>query len=65
MNEYKNCVLSLAELAVSAGTLAWIEDNNGGDEPCVCARMVTYWEPKSHRIYFDGRTHMVRRLHLR
>lgn len=54
MNEYKNRVLSLAELAVSAGTLVWIEDNNGDDEPCVCARMVTYWEGKSHRMYFDG-----------
>ena len=54
MNEYKNRVLSLAELAVSAGTLVWIEDNNGDDEPCVHARNVTYWEYKSHRIYFDG-----------
>jgi hypothetical protein len=54
MNEYKNRVLSLAELAVSAETLVWIEDNNGDDEPCVRARMLTYWEPKSHRIYFDG-----------
>ena len=50
----KNRVLSLAELAVSAGTLVWIEDNNGDDEPCVHARNVTYWEYKSHRIYFDG-----------
>ena len=32
----------------------WIEDNNGDDEPCARARMVTYWESKSHRIYFDG-----------
>lgn len=54
MNEYKNRVLSLAELAVSAGTLVWIEDNNGDDEPCVHARMVTYWESKSPRVYFDG-----------
>lgn len=54
MNEYKNRVLTLAELALSAGTLVWIEDNNGDDEPCVHARMVTYWESKSHRIYFDG-----------
>lgn len=52
--EEPNRVLSLAELAVSAGTLVWIEDNNGDDEPCVCARTVTYWEPKSNRIYFDG-----------
>ena len=65
MNEYKNRVLPLEELAVSAGMLTFIEDNNGDDEPCVRARMVTYWEGKSHRIYFDGRTHMVRRLHLR
>jgi len=55
MNENKNRVLSLAELAVSAaGTLVWVEDNNGDDEPCVRARMVTYWEGKSLRIYFDG-----------
>lgn len=32
MNEYKNRVLSIEELAVSAGTLVWIEDNNGDDE---------------------------------
>lgn len=54
MNEYKNRVLSLEELAVSVGMLTFIEDNNGDDEPCVRARMVTYWESKSHRIYFDG-----------
>lgn len=54
MNEYKNRVLSLEELAVSAGMLTFIEDNNGHDEPCVHARMVTYLEGKSHRIYFDG-----------
>ncbi len=54
MNEYKNRVLSLEELAVSAGMLTFIEDNNGDDEPCVHARMVTYLEGKSHRIYFDG-----------
>lgn len=36
MNEYKNRVLSLAELAVSAGTLVWIEDNNGDDETWRC-----------------------------
>lgn len=53
MNATKNRVLSLAELALSAGTLVWIEDNNG-DEPCVHARMVSYWEHKSHRIYFDS-----------
>lgn len=57
MNKCKNWVLTLAELAISAGTLVWIEDNNGGDEPCVHARMATNWESKSHRIYFDdGRT---------
>ena len=54
MNEYKNRVLSLAELAVSAGTLVWIEDNNGDDEPCLCVRIVTCLESKSHRMYFDG-----------
>lgn len=54
MNEYKNRVLSLAELAVSVGTLVLIEDNNGDDEPCIRARKVTYLESKSHRIYFDG-----------
>mgnify|MGYP000327940677 CR=1 FL=1 len=54
MNEYKNRVLSLEELAISAGTLVWIEDNNGDDEPCVCARKVTRWEHGSHRMYFDG-----------
>lgn len=32
MNEYKNRVLSLEELAVSAGMLTFIEDNNGDDE---------------------------------
>ena len=52
MNEYKNRVLALAELAVGAGTLVWIEDNNGDDEPCARARIVSYWEPKSHRIHF-------------
>ena len=30
----------MAELAISAGTLVWIEDNNGDDEPCVRARIV-------------------------
>lgn len=41
MNEYKNRVLALAELAVGAGTLVWIEDNNGDDEPCApCANCV-------------------------
>lgn len=50
----KNWALTFAELAVSAGTLAWIKDNNGDDEPCVCARMVTRWEHVSHRMYFDG-----------
>lgn len=54
MNGNKNWVLTLAELAISAGTLVWIEDNNGDDEPCVRARIVSYWEPKSHRIYFDS-----------
>lgn len=54
MNNNKNWVLTLAELAVGAGTLVWIEDNNGDDEPCVRARMVSYWEHKSHRIYFDS-----------
>lgn len=54
MNSNKNWVLTLAELAISAGTLVWIEDNNGDDEPCACARMVTCWEHKNHRIYFDG-----------
>lgn len=33
MNKCKNWVLTLAELAISAGTLVWIEDNNGDDEP--------------------------------
>lgn len=33
-------VRCLAELAISAGTLVWIEDNNGDDEPCVRARIV-------------------------
>ena len=57
MKDNKNRVLTLAELAISAETRVWIEDNNGGDEPCVRARIVSYWEPKSHRIYFDsGRT---------
>lgn len=46
MNKCKNWVLTLAELAISAGTLVWIEDNNGGDEPCVHARMATNWESK-------------------
>lgn len=54
MNNNKNRVLILAELAISAGTIVLIEDNNGDDEPCVHARKVTYWESKSHRIYFDG-----------
>lgn len=54
MNNNKNWVLTLAELAISAGTLVWIEDNNGDDEPCVRARIVAYWEPKSNRIYFDS-----------
>ena len=56
MNEYKNRVLSLAELAVSAGMLVWLEENDGGDEYelCIRARTMTRWEPKSHRIYFDG-----------
>lgn len=54
MNDNGNRVITLAELAVSAGMLTFIEDNNGDDEPCVRARMVTYWESKSHRIYFDG-----------
>lgn len=53
MSDNRNRVLSLTELAVGAGTLVWIEDNNGDDEPCVRARIVTYWEGKSHRIYFD------------
>lgn len=49
MNECKNRVLSLTELAVGAGTLVWIEDNNGDDEPCVHARKVTRWEHGSQR----------------
>ena len=44
MNGNKNWVLTLAELAISAGTLVWIEDNNGDDEPCVRTREVSYWE---------------------
>lgn len=36
MNKCKNWVLTLAELAISAGTLVWIEDNNGDDEPWRC-----------------------------
>ena len=54
MNEHKNRVLTLAELEIIAGTLVWIEDNNGGDEPFVRARMVPYWEHEIHRMYFDG-----------
>lgn len=54
MNEYKNRVLSLAELAVSAGALVWLEDNDGDYEPCARARKVTCWEHESHRMYFDG-----------
>lgn len=54
MNGNKNWVLTLAELAISAGTLVWIEDNNGDDEPCVRTREVSYWEHESNRIYFDG-----------
>lgn len=42
MKDNKNRVLTLAELAISAETLVWIEDNNGDDEPCVHARIVTY-----------------------
>ncbi len=49
-----NLVLTLTDIAVSAGVLVWLEDNNGGDEPCVHARKITCWEHKSHRIYFDG-----------
>lgn len=47
MKDNKNRVLTLAELAISAETRVWIEDNNGGDEPCVRARIVSYWEPKT------------------
>ena len=54
MNGNKNWVLTLAELAISAGALVWLEDNNGGDEPCARARKVTRWEHESHRMYFDG-----------
>lgn len=54
MNEHKNRVLTLAELEIIAGTLVWIEDNNGDDEPCVYARKVTRLEHGSHRMYFDG-----------
>lgn len=32
MNDNKNWALTFAELAVSAGTLAWIKDNNGDDK---------------------------------
>lgn len=54
MNNNKNRVLTLAELEISAGVTVWIEDNNGDDEPCVHARIVTCLESKSHRMYFDG-----------
>lgn len=56
MSDNRNRVLTLADLAVSAGVLVWLEDNDGGDEDELCsrAREVTRWEYKSHHIYFDG-----------
>lgn len=60
MNEYKNRILTLAELSIIAGMLVWagmpiwIEDRNGDDEPCVCVRRITYWEYESPHLYFDG-----------
>ena len=60
MSDNGNRVITLAELAVSAGTLVWagmpiwIEDRNEDDEPCLCVRIVTCLESKSHRMYFDG-----------
>lgn len=54
MKDNKNRVLTLVELAISAETLVWIEDNNGGDEPFARARKVTRWAHESHRMYFDG-----------
>lgn len=52
-----NRVLTLEELKHYNGFI-WCESRDGevfgDDESCVRARMVTYWEGKSHRIYFDG-----------
>ena len=49
-----NRVLPFTELANSADKLVWLEENDGGDEPCSCARKAMRWERESHRVYFDG-----------
>ena len=57
MNNNKNWVLTLAELAISAGTLGWLKDKNGYDEPEKKEERLTMndkWIPVSERLPEEG-----------
>ena len=57
MNSNKNWVLTLAELAVRAGTRGWLKDNNGDDEPEKKEERLTMndkWVPVSERLPEEG-----------